>query len=260
MRHIKAYEFMLWNLLITAALANVTLPTPFDTGYNYGLSSSCDAFFTAFLGSTSFQACPSFGFLLTKSNQFNQISRNNSALTPVLQGLCATNSDQCVSLMKQYATQMTDSKNCGTDIQSNNAIAVAALYDFESYQPMQSAGCLQDTNGQYCYAQALAMNQGTSIYYLPVGSSMPNASYTKTKFQCNNCNSKVLSLYSNYSTVQSEPIISVWHQALTVINGTCGPAYLQSAGITYRSAASSSSSFYLAVHAALIMLIASILL
>ena len=155
MRHIKAYEFMSWNLLITAALANVTLPTPFDTGYNYGLSSSCDAFFTAFLGSTSFQACPSFGFLLTKSNQFNQISRNNSALTPVLQGLCATNSDQCVSLMKQYATQMTDSKNCGTDIQSNNAIAVAALYDFESYQPMQSAGCLQDTDGQYCYAQAL---------------------------------------------------------------------------------------------------------
>lgn len=104
------------------------------------------------------------------------------------------------------------------------------------------------------------MNQGTSTYYLPVGSSMPNASYTKMKFQCNNCNSKILSLYSNYSTVQSEPIISVWHQALTVINDTCGTAYLQSAGITYTSAASSSSSLYLAVHAALIMLIASILL
>ncbi|KAI9284899.1 hypothetical protein BC943DRAFT_360843 [Umbelopsis sp. AD052] len=155
MRHITAYEFMFWNLLITAALANVTLPTPFDTGYNYGLTTSCDNFFTAFLGSSSFQSCPSFGFLLTKSNQFNQISRNSSTLTPVLQGLCATTSDQCVSLMKQYASQMTDSKNCGADIQSNNTIAVATLYDFESYQPMQSAGCLQDTNGQYCYAQAL---------------------------------------------------------------------------------------------------------
>ncbi|KAH8552911.1 hypothetical protein BGW37DRAFT_487675 [Umbelopsis sp. PMI_123] len=260
MRQSNAYVFIYWNLLISAALANVTLPTPFDTGYNYGLTSSCNAFFSAFLSSASFQACPSFGFLLTKSNQFNQISRNNTALTPVLQALCATTSDQCVSLMQQYATQMVDSKNCGTDIQSNNTIAVATLYDFESYQPMQSAGCLQDTTGEYCYVQALNMSQGTSIYYLPEGSVLPNSTYTQLKFQCNNCNAKILSLYSNYSTVQSEPINSVWQQALTVVNETCGTAYLQSAGINYTSTAASGGNLYIAVHFALLMLIASILL
>jgi hypothetical protein len=155
MWHTTVRLIIYWTLLISSTRADASLPTPFDTGYNYGLSSTCQTFFSAFLTSTSFQACPSFGFLLTKSNQFNQISRNTTTLAPVLQSVCATTTDQCPSLMKQYASQMTDSKNCGNDLQSNNTIAVATLNDFLSYQPMQSAGCMQDTDGQYCYVKTL---------------------------------------------------------------------------------------------------------
>lgn len=142
--------------LTASVLADTSLPVPFDTGYNYGLTTSCQSFFSAFLSSPSFQACPSFGFLLTKSNQFNQISRNTTTLQPLLQSICNTSTSQCVSLMQQYASQMVQSSNCQADInKNNNTIAVSTLYDFVSYEPMQSAGCLQDTDGQYCFVKTL---------------------------------------------------------------------------------------------------------
>lgn len=104
------------------------------------------------------------------------------------------------------------------------------------------------------------LNQGTAVYYLPVGSALPNSSSPNAKFQCTSCNSKTLALYANYSTVQNEPITSVWRQALTLINATCGSTYLQQSGITFKSTASSSSHFYFALYTASFMFIASMFL
>ncbi|KAM3584488.1 hypothetical protein VKS41_003299 [Umbelopsis sp. WA50703] len=222
-------------LFTTPLLADTSLPTPFDTGYNYGLTTSCQSFFSAFLSSPSFQGCPSFGFLLTKSNQFNQMSRNTSTLLPILQSICNTSTSQCVSLMQQYASQMMESSNCQTDVNNNNTIAVSTLYDFESYQPMQSAGCLEDTDGQYCFVKTLQASQGTALYYLPVGSPLPSPSSNLTTLQCNSCNSKTLALYSNYSSMQNEPINSIWKAALSIVNATCGQSYLTASGIKFSS-------------------------
>jgi hypothetical protein len=261
-------------LFTTPLLADTSLPTPFDTGYNYGLTTSCQSFFSAFLSSPSFQGCPSFGFLLTKSNQFNQMSRNTSTLLPILQSICNTSTSQCVSLMQQYASQMMESSNCQTDVNNNNTIAVSTLYDFESYQPMQSAGCLEDTDGQYCFVKTLRKassifflilfctlpvtipgnmlgdldpllikffsciseaSQGTALYYLPAGSPLPSPSSNLTTLQCNSCNSKTLALYSNYSSMQNEPINSIWKAALSIVNATCGQSYLTASGIKFSS-------------------------
>jgi hypothetical protein len=52
--------------------------------------------------------------------------------------------------MQQYATDIISPDNCGTDYKIGNAMVSQAYNGFLAYQPLYEAGCLRDSQGNYC--------------------------------------------------------------------------------------------------------------
>lgn len=141
---------------------SISIPGPFDSGYDYHLTPSCANFFQTFLSNPDFISCYSFGFLMIDSLGFSRLARNITNIPPLLDAICAatmnvTVAAKCAKVMSNYLTQMADSNNCGADLTANpvNPEAYQGFLSFFTYGVYQTVGCLRNSAGQYCYENEL---------------------------------------------------------------------------------------------------------
>jgi hypothetical protein len=130
--------------------------------------------------------------------------------------------------MSNLAIAIQQDDNCGADFQMGNPIVKQAYTGFVAYQPAYHAGCLTDSHGNYCYANAVTNASAPSssyVYYLPLGVSLPGG----TQPTCNQCLQNTLSIFASYATNSSQPLYTDYSTAAQTIDMTCGPSFAASA-------------------------------
>ena len=232
------------------------LPRPFDTSLGNNFTSpSCPAFFDSFLSNTTFQDCLPLSLLLQvssfrpfhsriaftnnpqTSNSFFTASRSLVRLTQTLDATCAVNLPQCADLMASYASALQADANCGADLQMQNPMVAQAYNGFLAYPSLYSAGCLKDSDGSYCFANAVTNASAPTssyVYYLPLGVQLP----TGTQPACTSCLQSTMEVFASAAGNSSLPLSRDYPVAAGQIDAECGPAFVV-ASVSMNSAAMS---------------------
>ena len=234
-------------LLTDPNVPQESLPHPFDTSLGNNFTApSCPTFFNNFLNSDDFNNCLPFSLLLQvclfdasidehsttnihqTSSAFFAASQSLPRLTQTLDAACNVNYKQCSSVMSNLAVEIQQDENCGADFQMGNPIVTQAYTGLLAYQPSYHAGCLTDSDGNYCYANAVMNASAPSssyVYYLPLGVSLPGG----TQPTCDQCLKNTLSIFASYATNSSQPLYTDYGTAAQTIDMTCGPQFAASA-------------------------------
>jgi len=199
-------------------------PQPFDVSLSANFTSStCLAFFVNFTQDLNFRSCRSFALLLANSQAFAEES-NYTAMNLILWGTCNTKPtvDECIIEMDNLATELRS--ECSADLQAGNALAVAALVGFSSYELYNEVACLiNPRDNTYCYLEALADSSPDDLYFysLPLGIALPNT----TEPTCSECTKAVMSIYSQFATNGTLPVSHTYPPAQNKTSATCGDGY-----------------------------------
>ncbi|KIW02664.1 uncharacterized protein PV09_06101 [Verruconis gallopava] len=213
----------------SAASSTATyLPQPFDTtlGNNF-TTDSCPKFFINFLSNATFQSCYPFSLLLQTSHGFFEAEKNFYQTTAVLQAGCDANYNTCNNLMQSLAVQLKSSSNCQSDYNAENQIVMQAYYGFITYPLMYQAACQKDSEGDYCFANAVAGRNNGSLadaysYYLPLGTTMP----VGTRPSCSDCLKRTMGIFRSYASNSTQPISTTYVSAAQQVNMACGPEWV----------------------------------
>ncbi|EMC94786.1 hypothetical protein BAUCODRAFT_56498, partial [Baudoinia panamericana UAMH 10762] len=203
-----------------------TLPHPFDStlGNNF-TASSCPNFFRGFLNNDTFTSCLPLSLLLQTSSGFFAAERSLVRLSQVLDATCNVNFTACSATMSWFAQQIQLQSNCGADLALQNPMVVQAFNGFLGYAPLYHAGCLTDTTGSYCFADAV-LNQsapsGSYVYYLPLGVQLPAG----TRPTCNTCLQNTMSIFASAASNKSVPLSEDYTAAAQQVDIDCGPNFV----------------------------------
>ena len=127
--------------------------------------------------------------------------------------------------MASLTQQIQLESNCGADLQMQNPMVLQAYNGFVAYQPLYHAGCLTDTDGNYCFSDAV-MNASAPtssyIYYLPLGVQLPGG----TSPACNMCLRNTMAIFATYASNISQPISTDYGTAAQQVDMYCGPKFV----------------------------------
>ncbi|EME49423.1 hypothetical protein DOTSEDRAFT_84816 [Dothistroma septosporum NZE10] len=224
------------------ATGSFSLPRPFDTsiGNNF-TATTCPTFFQSFLNNQTFRDCLPFSLLLQTSNSFFAASRSPLRLAETLDATCNVNLNTCSALMSQYAQQIQQTSHCGADLEMQNPVVTQAYNGFVSYSTLYHAGCLTNTDGSYCFSDAVANISSPSssyIYYLPLGVRLPGGS----RPACTACLQDTMAVFVTTAGNASQPLSQDYVNAAEQVQMSCGPQFVDSS--VSRSAATVSSPFH----------------
>lgn len=225
--------------ITTATLTTASsLPKPFDSnlGNNF-TTSTCPEFFQSFLNDAKFEACLPLSLLLQTSNSFFAASQSLVHLTRTLDATCHVDYPQCSAMMASLATQIQSSSNCQADYQMENPNVWQAYHGFQSYDALYHAGCLTDSQGGYCFADAVTNASAPTagyVYYLPLGVPLP----VTTRPTCNTCLQDTMAVFAAAATTnRSQPLATDYSTAARQVNSGCGPAFVETLSLTSGAAA-----------------------
>ncbi|KAK5126654.1 hypothetical protein LTR85_009588 [Meristemomyces frigidus] len=226
------------SLSTATATTASTLPTPFDSFMNNNFTvSSCPVFFQSFLNNATFQKCTPLSLLLQTSNSFFAAEKSLVLLTQTLEASCNVDYRLCSSVMASLAQDIQLGSNCAADLSFQNPVVEMALNGFLAYDPLYHAGCLTDSGGNYCFANAVtnaSAPTGGYIYYLPLGVQLPAG----TRPTCDTCLKNTMSVFAAASSNNSVPLSGDYTSAAAQVDGFCGSSFAQ-ASVTTTNAASS---------------------
>ncbi|KAF2142050.1 uncharacterized protein K452DRAFT_326585 [Aplosporella prunicola CBS 121167] len=202
------------------------LPHAFDTslGNNF-TAASCPTFFNSFLDNSTFQACVPLSLLLQTSSAFFQATKSLLRITQVLDASCSADLPQCTALMDHYATELVKDAHCGADYRARNPIVMQAYDGFVAYVPSYQAGCLRDSSGSYCFANAITNSSSPTNsypYYLPLGVPLPGGS----RPTCNSCLQNTMNAYWTHASNSTQPISQTYSDSASQIAMQCGPDFI----------------------------------
>lgn len=210
----------------TSTQSTSPLPSPFDSGFSNNITATCTAFMNNMLGNSTFQKCLPFSLLLQNSESFFLAEKSGVQITRVLDATCAANVTTCSKLMSTFASNLTQSSSCGSDLNAQNPLVQQGLLGLLAYKPMYQAACLKDTNtGSYCFANAVTNQSSPSdnyIYYLPLNISLPGGSQPT----CNTCLSTTMGFFEAASADRSSALASDYVSAAMQVNVNCGPNFV----------------------------------
>ncbi|KAI9844380.1 MAG: hypothetical protein M1838_002204 [Thelocarpon superellum] len=214
------------------------LPSAFDTslGSNF-TTSACPNFFNSFLQNSTFKACLPLSLLLQNSNSFFQAEKSIVTITQTLEASCNVDFATCTATMADFATQIRDDTTCGADFQRQNPLVLQAYNGFIAYAPMYQAGCLRDSSGDYCFADAITNFTSPTdsyVYYVGLGLPLPGGS----RPTCNSCLQNTMSIFANASSNSSQPVSQQYVQTAQVIDLNCGPNFVNTTIPASKGAAS----------------------
>ena len=148
--------------------------------------------------------------------------------------------------MSTLAQQIQLQENCGADFAMRNPLVLQAYNGFTAYQPSFHAGCLKDSDGNYCYANAATNSTSPTsgyIYYLPLGVSLPQG----TNPTCSRCLRDTMSVFAAYASNSSQPLNAVYNDAAQQVDTSCGNRFVEATIQTTSVAALVSVHFGLAL-------------
>ncbi|KXT02823.1 hypothetical protein AC578_5360 [Pseudocercospora eumusae] len=212
----------------TATDTATALPQPFDTnlGNNF-TTTTCPTFFTNFLNNQTFKDCLPFSLLLQTSNGFFTASRSLVRLTQTLDASCKVDFQKCSAVMAGLAIDIKSEDHCGPDLDMMNPMVSQALNGFKAYDTLYHAGCLTDSSGNYCYADAatnISAPASSYIYYLPLGVQLPGGS----RPACTQCLRNTMSIFAETAGNSSQPLSTHYVSAAQQVQMNCGPTFVAS--------------------------------
>jgi len=180
-----------------AGKGDFSIPEPFDTGLSNNLTNTCAAFLQRMRGDASFRKCHPFSLLLQvrwpdpprvpwnpadriqTSSGFFDASKSYLRITQTLDATCGVDASQCRQTMDSYARELQTASACKQDLDDDMPLVIQALNGLVAYPVAYSASCLRDTEGSYCFANAVSNTSSPTdsySYYLPVGQDLPAGS------------------------------------------------------------------------------------
>ena len=129
--------------------------------------------------------------------------------------------------MASLAQEIQSDNNCGGDLGMQNPMVTQAYNGFIAYQPLYHAGCLTDSDGDYCFANAVTNASAPSssyVYYLPLGVQLPGG----TQPTCDTCLQNTMAVFATYASNSTQPLNTDYGTAAQQIDMTCGPRFVES--------------------------------
>lgn len=160
------------------------------------------------------------------SNGFFTASRSLVRLTTTLDATCDIDFPQCSALMAQMAQDIRQTSTCGSDLAMGNPTVVQAYNGLLAYDSLYHAGCLNDANGSYCYANAVTNTSAPTssyIYYLPLGVQLPGGS----RPACTTCLQDTMAIFAQSAGNLSSPLHEDYASAAEQVQMSCGPSFVQ---------------------------------
>ncbi|KAJ9665477.1 hypothetical protein H2201_004359 [Coniosporium apollinis] len=127
-------------------------------------------------------------------------------------------------MMAAYGRDIVQPNHCGPDYQNRHPMVLQAYNGFIAYQPLYQAGCLRDSTGNYCFANAITnttSNTDSYPYYLPLGVGLPGGS----RPTCNSCLRDTMAIFNTAAANKTQPISQTYSDASQQINMGCGPEF-----------------------------------
>ncbi|KAF1833813.1 hypothetical protein BDW02DRAFT_499767 [Decorospora gaudefroyi] len=218
-----------------------TIPTAFDTGLSNNFTNSCANFLSRLRTSDDFNNCNPFSLLLQTSSGFFDASRSTLRITQTLDATCGVNAEQCRSILDGFALELLSETACKTDYEDDNPLVLQAYNGLIAYMPDYQASCLHDSEGNYCFADAVSNSSSPGDaypYYLPLGQELPGGS----RPTCNSCLQQVMSVFAYYGNNVTQPISKTYTTAAQQISVACGSTFVNVTAAPLKGVAASSTS------------------
>ena len=129
--------------------------------------------------------------------------------------------------MASLAQEIQSENNCGADLAMRNPMVTQAYNGFIAYQPLYHAGCLTDSDGNYCFANAITNASAPSssyVYYLPLGVQLPGG----TQPTCDTCLQNTMAIFATFASNSSQPLSTDYGTAAQQVDMSCGPRFVES--------------------------------
>ncbi|KAJ1031248.1 hypothetical protein NDA18_002466 [Ustilago nuda] len=148
-----------------AALAGLagSAQAQLDPSLITGLSSGCASGLVGIVASSNISSCLSLASAvgaLTSSGNSSIVLGLNSYLSD---NICSSNKPACT---KDQLSSANDTllQSCGSDLRANGGANIPALvyYFINSYDKLRTAGCLQNSQGEYCLTNEMYMLQNVT--------------------------------------------------------------------------------------------------
>ncbi|KAF2021866.1 hypothetical protein BU24DRAFT_430380 [Aaosphaeria arxii CBS 175.79] len=221
----------------TASSSPFVVPKPFDTALSNNFTAGCATFFRRLLGDETFQQCHPFSLLLQTSSGFFDASKSYIRITQTLEATCRANETICTDAMNGLARELVQDSNCATDYSNDNPQVLQAYNGLIAYEPLYQASCLRDSEGSYCYANAVTNTSATTDsypYYLPLGVDLPGGA----RPTCNSCLQNAMAIFSAFAGNTSQPISKTYNAGAQQIQVACGPQFVNKTATPQKGAAS----------------------
>ncbi|KAI7344322.1 hypothetical protein KC354_g15223, partial [Hortaea werneckii] len=158
------------------------------------------------------------------SNSFFTALQTPVLLAQTMDASCSANFTQCSALMSSLARTIKQPSTCGDDYKLENPMVRQAYAGFVAYETLYRVGCLTDSDGDYCFSNAVSnMTAPTSsyVYYLPLGVQLPAG----TRPSCNDCLQDTMQVFAQAAANKSVPLAETYGDAGQMIQMACGPSY-----------------------------------
>ncbi|KAF2856909.1 hypothetical protein T440DRAFT_13228 [Plenodomus tracheiphilus IPT5] len=221
--------------------ADFEIPKPFDTGLSNNFTTSCAKFLNRMRTDDAFTSCHPFSLLLQTSSGFFDASKSILRITQTLDATCGVDATQCRTTLDSFAKDLMSSTACKTDYDNNNPLVLQAYNGLVAYQPAYQASCLKDTEGNYCFANAVSNTSSPTdsyAYYLPIGQEMPGGS----RPTCNSCLQQAMGVFSHYANNVTQPVSKTYTSAAQQLSISCGSTFVNVTAAPLKGAASTSTS------------------
>ncbi|TVY45170.1 hypothetical protein LSUB1_G001017 [Lachnellula subtilissima] len=213
--------------IATATSASMSsVPTPFDSGFSSNITATCSSFMNDMLANATFKSCLPFSLLLQNSLSFFQAAKSITKMSQTLDVTCAANVTSCTKTMTSFASNITSTSGCSSDLTSKNPLIVSAQTGLLAYKPMYTASCLRNpSTSAYCFAEAITNSSNPSdsfIYHLPLNVTLPGGSMPT----CNICLQQTMAVFEAASSDRTGALASDYVEAATQVNAICGPTFV----------------------------------
>jgi hypothetical protein len=128
--------------------------------------------------------------------------------------------------MAQYASNITTSSACATDLKNQNPLITYAHLGLLAYQPLYRASCLKNpATSSYCFADAITNASSPAdsyIYFLPLNTTLVGGSQPT----CDACLKETMAVFEAATSDRSSALASDYVSAAMQVNVNCGPGFV----------------------------------
>ena len=147
------------------------------------------------------------------------MKRGTFATTTLLDRICGIDLPACTSTIDAFSGTLRLDSVCGADYRARNPVVDNVFTSLVSFRPLYTAGCLKASNGDYCFADALANTAAPEdlfIYSLPLGTNLPTSDAPTTS--CSECKARTMAVFAAAAGNETQPLSRTFEAAAEQLN------------------------------------------